>query len=769
MSVSSAAPLLAGAETWRLETHWTWAPWVTLLVVLGIIGVAVACYRYESSPAGVLYRATLAGLRLVTVALILAMLSEAVFSGSRDGKPRFTVLMDRSASMTRSDIGERGTTRLDAARGVLLDKEGALLRRLDRTYDLSVELIDGVTALAARGGDEAIAALADGAQSPEGDRTASRLGDHLAAAVESSAGATPQGLLLLTDGQVTAGRSLAEAAEAARRGGVPLYVVGLGSDKAPPEARLADLVADDAAFVDDLVAFRASLSTRGLAGRPVRVELFREGVATPVATETVTPGADDRPEGVEVRLVDRPTSPGEFRYTLRASPPPAGRDDEAATAAELTHTLRVRDDKVRVLLAAGYPGYEFRYLKQLLERDETVRVATFLQEADPEYVAEDLTATPQMPVRLEALAEFDVLVLVDLDPTLLPRSLWEEVGKFVSERGGGLVLAAGPRSLPVAYRGREAFAALAPTEVEKAATGGWHEPVGFAVLPTPLGRRSAAMELGDTSQETETIWRGLPPLYWRGDVGPPKPAAQVLAVHPGALLDGGGPAPLIASHYYGAGRVILHAIDGTYRWRFRVGDVYFARYWVQTLRSLARSKRPEGAASLEIASDRKRYEPGDPVRLRMRDERPGRIAATPQVVVLQSPGRPERRVELVAGGAGGRSEATVRDLAPGRYRAILADAGAPPVVAEFEVLAPLGEDARPELNRDGLRAAAERSRGAYLDYAEADRLGDMIPAGRPTAIEALPPYELWNRWPILAAITACLTLEWVLRKRRAML
>jgi hypothetical protein len=243
----------------------------------------------------------------------------------------------------------------------------------------------------------------------------------------------------------------------------------------------------------------------------------------------------------------------------------------------------------------------------------------------------------------------------------------------------------------------------------------------------------------------------------------------VLAIHPTARLDRGQPAPLIVSHFYGAGRVLLHAIDATYRWRYRVGDVYFARYWVQTLRSLARNKRAETAASLELAADKKRYEPGEAVRLRLRDQRPGAAPTDAATVVLQSPGKAERRIELAAGGEGGRFETTLRDLPPGRYRALLAEAGATPTVAEFEVIAPLGEDARPEMNRAGLAAAAERSRGVFLTLDEADRLGEVIPPGRPTALETLPPIEVWNRWPLLAGITACLCAEWILRKRRAML
>lgn len=765
--------LLAQASdvVWRLQTHWGWAPWITALFAAAVIAGVIACYRYEMSPAGTGYRGLLGLLRLTTIVLLLLMLSEAVFSGSRNGKPRLGVVLDRSASMERTDIAaEDGPkqSRLDAAKTLLTENDGRLLKELQRTYEVELTTVDAA-ATPAGAGAEAILESLDGEPSDEeestlADNSATRLGDAITGLLDSSTASPLQGVVVLSDGQVTAGRSLADAAESARRAGAPLYVVGFGDEEAPPEARLADLVADETAFVDDLVTFQATLGARGLAGKQVRVDLLREGASEPAASQTLTleEGAATAP----VRLLDRPTEPGEKRYTLRAT---VLDGDDALPPSELTHTLIVRDDQIRVLIAAGYPNYEFRYLKQLLERDETIRVAHHLQEADPQYAEADLTALPRMPVRLDDLAEYDTLVLIDLDPTLLPRSLWDAMGRYVSERGGGVVLVSGPRSLPVAYRNREAFAAMAPTVLGGSSYGGFNERGGYRLTPTPLGVQTAAMELGDTPAASERVWRSLPSLYWRADTGPPKPAAQVLAAHPTARLDNGQPAPLIVSHYYGAGRVLLHATDSTYRWRRRVGDVFFARYWIQTLRSLARNKRTEAASSVELLASKRRYEPNEPVRLKLRDQRPEASPTDAASVVLQAAGRADRTIELPSVGGGGRYETVLRSLPPGKYRALLAQAGAEPVVAEFEVVAPLGEDARPEMNRAGLQAAAERSRGVFLTHAEADRLAGAIPPGRPTALESLPPYELWNRWPLLAGITACLTVEWILRKRRAML
>ena len=38
----------------------------------------------------------------------------------------------------------------------------------------------------------------------------------------------------------------------------------------------------------------------------------------------------------------------------------------------------------------------------------------------------------------------------------------------------------------------------------------------------------------------------------------------------------GLPLPIVCLQFVGAGKVVFHATDETHRWRFRVGDIYFA-------------------------------------------------------------------------------------------------------------------------------------------------------------------------------------------------
>jgi hypothetical protein len=368
----------------------------------------------------------------------------------------------------------------------------------------------------------------------------------------------------------------------------------------------------------------------------------------------------------------------------------------------------------------------------------------------------------------------------DVDPRLLPPSTWQNIQEFVAEKGGGIAFLAGPRYMPSFYRDVVDVRALLPIEIGAMSAGS--EPLpdafsnGFVVRPTPLGLQMPAMQLGTAPAETVEIWNNLTPLYWMAGEAEPKPAAQVLAiaspVSAAASSLSQSATPLILFQYFGPGRVLFHAFDSTWRWRLDAGDVYYARYWVQTIRFLARGKLLSGRGAA-LSADRREYRRGEVANLRLRflDPRvapPGDEAA----VLIDSPGRRRRRVTLHRNpSAAGVFEGSITGLGDGQYDAVLAEPQLPgnPPTTQFSVVAPPGELARVELDSATLAAAAETTRGKYFTIADADRLLDELPAGRRVPLANLPPIPLWNRWWLLATFLTCITSEWVLRKRKGML
>ena len=98
-------------------------------------------------------------------------------------------------------------------------------------------------------------------------------------------------IVLLTDGVVTDGLPLADAAQTARARGVPSLAVGIGSDRDPRDVQIADVLVDEAVFVDDLVAFDVQVRSTGLVGQAVQIVLRRDDDPTPLAEQTNHPWA----------------------------------------------------------------------------------------------------------------------------------------------------------------------------------------------------------------------------------------------------------------------------------------------------------------------------------------------------------------------------------------------------------------------------------------------------------------------------------------------
>ncbi len=778
---------VAGAESgegtvWKLDYHWPWAPWLTLLATATCVALLAFFYFREAGAASRTMRCVLLSMRLCLLGMLCFMLAQVTLSLERTGLPYLVIAIDDSASMgiiDRYDDAELNSlaqrqsraagfdkaTRLNLAKAVALADDGELLRDAARRYKLRVYYLSDVARSAPGDASELQAGIR--AAEPRGE--SSRLGQGVRTILNDLRGAPPSAIVLLTDGINTAGEPLSDAAQYARRKGVPLFTVALGNEKPNRDLIVNDLLVDDVVFVDDVVNFEFKLTGHGLAGQRVDAVLRDKNSAAPLAKINVTVGPDG--EAQKVRIPYRPTEVGQFEYVVEV---PALAEELHADNNRQQRIVSVRKEQIRVLLVEGMPSYEFRYLKHLLERDATIKLHTLLQDAEPGYAEIDQSALRSFPVKREELFEYDVVILGDLNPTLLGTGVMRNLSDFVTEKGGGLIFIAGRRYTPLAF-GNTPLDGLLPIELEGAVSS---TPIegrqpGFQVVPTELGLASPTMQLGDTIDETRQIWSNLPALYWLFEVPRLKPAVRVLAEHPARSGADGEKLPLICLQYVGAGKVLLHAVDSTWRWRYRVGDVFMARYWVQTIRYLSHAKLLGKDRSAELATERREYRRGEPVKLRVRftDERLAPTEDDGVAVVLEQEDGKNQRIGLERLSTGrGLFEGVVSDLPEGRYHAWIAQPtleGAAPT-ADFLVTPAPGEFQRTETDTAELQRASTETRGRFFTLATAAQLKRSLPEGRQVPIESLPPIVLWNQWPLLLAFVTLLTSEWLLRKRLGM-
>jgi len=768
---------------WSLAHAWPWPPWATLLILGALLLVVVGVYRREGR-ASRLRKVFLAALRLASLAVVLVMIAQVALALQRTGLPYVAVLLDNSQSMAAVDrypprlaetleqrtrqAGFGEPSRWNVARALLLQRDATLLRGLAEQYRLRLYYLDKQQGV--RGSEAAdVETLVGELRSQVADVPRTALGTAARAILEDLRGTPPAALVVFSDGINTEGPALADAAADARRRGVPLFAVGIGDQRPRRWLQLRDLLVDEAVFVQDVIDFEFRLATAGLEGRKVAVVLRRQGQAETLARVEVVVSAAEAAQ--VIHLPYRPQQAGRVPFVLEAT----AVDDDTVEPARLKREIDVRDEKIRVLLAQAYPNFEFRYLHNLLSRDETVELRSVLQEADAEHVAQDARALRLFPVRREDLFAYDVVILGDVNPALIGEASLAHVAEFVNQKqkGGALVVLAGPRYMPLAFRGTP-LEPLLPIELAAARAPAGTAPLtaGYTARPTPLGLSLPPLQLGATPAETARIWQSLPPLYWLLQAPEVKPGARVLLERPAG--DGAQRAwPVVLMQYVGAGRVWMHLTDSTWRWRKLTGDQYFGRYWIQTIRFLARGKLTAGQRRVELTTPRREQPSDEPLELRatFADDRLAPAEDDGVTVVIEQAGAADRRVKLrrVAGNRG-MFETTLADLPPGEYHAWLAvpplDGPAP--AADFRLVMPAGENLRTPVDAAALRQAAEATKGRFYTLENVDRLAAELPEGRQVPIETLPPRSLWDRWPVLALLVVLLGLEWFVRKRSGM-
>jgi len=787
-----------------LEHSWTLPPWLTLLLVGALVALVAAVYVRERSRGrpGACIAAAL--LRMLSLAVVLVMLAGFVLQQFRTELPDLVILIDDSGSMGRADYyddeqlraflaehmrsDKETATRLHIAQRLLLADDARLIEELRQRYTLRFYRIGESARRVSTATDaEAVAAAL---QSIRAEGTASRLGRSLRQALEAQRGRPTAAVIVLTDGATTDGPDLAEAAKYAVARSIPIYPVGIGSPLPPRDLELASLRASDRVYINDNIRFDYRIHGEGFAGRTIDI------VIRDAATGEIQRRSIDR--------IDRRTNKAEGVILL-----PADREGvrtflvEVRPLAEETRTdnnslrrsVRVHSEKIRVLLVQEKPSFEFRYLQNVLERkqrgrtgeeENPVELTTILREADPQYTE----LRRPFPIDFDQLNKYHVLILADISPTFFSKEDMQNIVRFVKEEGGGVMFVAGPWFMPLAYRGT-LLEELLPVRLENASLPPEETLTRgpFVVRPTRVGLSSPQMQLAESPAANIDLWRSLPPLYWLLEAPQLKSGARRLAEHPTRSGPDGSLLPVISMQYVGSGKVIFHATDETWRWRKVLRDKLLARYWGQSIYHLSQGKLGRDDEA-ELATDRREYRRGQPVKLTLRwgDQRRTTATSDTATVVLRRRGRPYRFIELRRRAVRGVYEATVDDLEPGDYQAWVVDAGrtttrkdkvpadeafdpreAGSTIVSFDVRAADREFDRTQPNRPAPMRTAQLTQGSYVPLTQFFDLPEQLPEGRSVRTNPKPPVPIWNSWPLWLLLVVLLTTEWILRKRLGLL
>lgn len=792
---------LAGARWNDLSIRWVglptaaesgWWSLATLALVVFLVWHAVREYQREGAAVSVGVRRFLMTLRLGALGVALAILFQPTLVIDRSERLKSTawLLVDDSLSMGIEDKQDAGgkpqAARIEQVKSLLVHHSS--LAALAATHQLRLAAFsDGWRELATND----LSVL-----KPQGAATS--LANGLRQTLDNSRGQPVAAVVLISDGQATDGETMAAAQFVAQRG-VPVFTIGVGNPKAPRNIEVASLTANPVLFKDDEAVFTVRVLARELAGTTAKLTLRasakgqENGGKEPVITEQVIKlPANNHP--LDVTLRAQPQQLGTFTYTAAIEPLTdelTDRDNSASFVA------RVIAQKPRVLFIAGNAGKEYRYLKNHLTRDTTLSASCWLQSADAAFNQEGDAPLTTLPKTEQELFGYDVILMLDPDPREFDAAWAKLLARFVGDHGGGLAFIASNKFTTDFLMASDlrTVADLLPVQIEReqltvAEALSRVNQQDWPWLVTAAGFENPVFQLDVDPERNRRIWAAMPGFYWAQPVRTLKPGATALAVHSDPRRQTRqGPQPIVATQFYGPGRVLFVASDSTWRWRFG-GMRAFEQFWSQAVRYLTQGRLLGGLKRLSLTTDRDEYSLGQRITVRAKvldaSYKPALMERFEVRLKMGSAGTAsadsrsllapnaagtaalanERllRLEPVAGAAGEFEGSVLADqLGLYEVSAALPDARDVISLKNVRVTLPRLEFKDTRMNEPLLRQIAALTGGEFLTL---DRIGEL-PGQLPKREQLLvneQTQDIWDTPLALCLFCGLLFTEWAIRK-----
>lgn len=790
--------------------------WLFWAAALFLSGLALVVWRYSKALMDDRTRRLCLALKSLALLLICLCLLEPLWTGqrARQGANLFAMLADNSQSLTIKDRAAT-SSRGEILKQILSDEKAPWQVRLAQDFDLRKYVFDTrlqnvqeFSRLDFTGPQTSLMGVLNNLKDRFRDRPLA-------------------GVLLFTDGVATD----LNQAEFDPKGLPPIYPVVTGAEsrhQAIPDLAVSHLVVTTTAFEDAPVTIQADVVQSGLPKQKVTAQVIDENGAV-VKEETQTFAGDNSP--LPFRFQIRPTRPGLSFYDVRvrtedeakrtaASQPTDGAASQAGqlTAIEdpqsvestLANNRRLvavdrGSTQYRVLYLCGRPNWEFKFLRRAIESDEQVQLTAVIRIAkkEPKFdwrgragevsnplfrgfegKTEDTerydqpvlvrlnTKTPDelregFPKTVEDLYQFHAIVIDDLESEFFSPDQLSLIERFVSERGGGLMMLGGAESFRQGHYEKTPLSRILPIYLEPPATP--PSANGYRLSLTREGWLNLWARLRSTETEEQVRIAEMPNFWTLNRAGLVKPGATIVEE---AADPEGRKYPGLAVQPFGRGRAAAMLIGD--RWRLQLDRTDAQREkedlgkaWRQTVRWLI-ADVPDRIELRTVAKD----DLGQPLmrieaRVRTKEFQPQDNAAV--TISLQLPdGTTVSQVAEPSLHDAGLYESTFAARQGGHYRVKVdvidgdgqsvgqAETGwaSDPAADEFARVTP---------NFEFLEKLARQTSGEVVALDGLEPFVRSLPTRKAPLTEAYS-VPLWHQTWMLLLIVACLCGEWGLRR-----
>lgn len=627
--------------------------------------------------------------------------------------------------------------------------------------------------------------------SPRGAET--RIGDNLKYIIDKERGGPIAAVVLFTDGGNNGGIDVKVAATAAADAMIPVYTVGLGSDKRPSNLRVVDLEAPERVYPGDKFTLTGYVQAQNFNRSSVTVELLAAAAdgMNETKEDELTLDVGRTGQVVPVKFELQPEEQGVRQYKLRVRPF-EGEIDRRDN--EKTAKVEIIDRRTKVLLIAGGPMRDFLFLRNQLFRDKEMISDVWLQSGKPGISQEANEILYKFPETEDELFEYDCIVAFDADWEALDELQMKMLDRWVAEKAGGLIVVAGPVFTPQWSSRRrgdpriDTVKALYPVAFyyQGSATlslGRFGSEEEWPLQFSRDGQEAEFLWLGENALDSEQAWsqfEGVSGYYAVKDF---KAGARVYARFgdPDTAIDGVQPI-YMAGQFYGSGRTFFLASGEM--WRVRaVDDAYFEQFYTKLIRWAAEGRLLRDSSRGVLLVDKDRAALGDQVAVRaiLQDAQHQPLTMEQVQAMLVQPDSTRVALTLKKVKDEAREGIYVEQfttLQEGDYRVELQHPSAAEqlLVREVRVKIPAKETEFPERNDALLRDIADKTSGDYFVGLAAATGGSgtgragltnlIKPQDQVTTLPGTPDRSFERQlmgW-LLGLIAGALCLEWLFRR-----
>jgi hypothetical protein len=626
---------------------------------------------------------------------------------------------------------------------------------------------------------------------PRGAET--RIGDNLKYIIDRERGGPIAAVILISDGGNNAGGDYRVAATSAADALVPVYAVGLGSEKRPPNLRVVDLEAPERVYPGDKFTVTGYVQAQNYSGGGITVELLSGpasgGDETKEDEQTLDVGKSGQVFPIKFEL--KPEDQGIRQYKLRVRPfegEAEKRDNEKTAKVEII------DRRTKVLLIAGGPMRDFIFLRNQLYRDKEVVSDVWLQSGKPGISQEAHEILYKFPETEDELFDYDAIVAFDPDWEQLSAEQVMLLERWVAEKAGGLVIVTGPVFTPQWSSRRrgdpriDTLKSLYPVVFyyQGSATlslGRFGSDKTWPLAFSQDGEQAEFLWLDDSAESSQRAWGQFDGVCGYYAVKDAKPGGRVYArfSDPDTAIDNLQPI-YMAGQFYGSGRVFFMASGEM--WRLRaVDDVYFEQFYTKLIRWASEGRLLRDSSRGVLLVDKDRAALGDQVAVRavLQDVQHRPLALDRVQAMLVQPDNTRLPLVMKEVKDEGRKGIYVEQftaMQEGDYRIELQHPTAAEQILtrEVRVKIPAKETEFPERNDAVLREIADKTSGDYFvglkaavgtSSADTSSLITKIrPQDQVTVLPGTPDRSFERQlmgW-LLGLICGCLCLEWLLRR-----